>query len=196
MPPVVSFIGWHNSGKTTLTSEVVSRLKDKGYRVAVIKSTKETGIEIDQPRTDTAVYRRVGADSVALWAPDQLIIRSKSPDCSLLALAQIYYADMDIVVAEGFKHAAQVPKIEVKRDGDAPFLRDQVEGVIAVVTDQLLTEGLVFRFDQVCEIADCIEARFLHDPAQTSQVTLNLHGIDIPLPESLQKQLALQGVIL
>src|SRR5665647_1729786 len=69
MPPVISFIGWHNSGKTTLTSQVVAQLKDRGYTVAVIKSTKETGIEIDQPQTDTAAYRKVGADSVALLAP-------------------------------------------------------------------------------------------------------------------------------
>ncbi len=49
MPPVISFIGWHNSGKTTLARQVVALLKAKGYVVAVIKSTKERGIAFDGP---------------------------------------------------------------------------------------------------------------------------------------------------
>ncbi|MGE4560321.1 MAG: molybdopterin-guanine dinucleotide biosynthesis protein B, partial [Desulfobulbus sp.] len=61
MPPIVSFIGWHNSGKTTLCRQVVAHLKARGYLVAVIKSTKETGIAVDQPGTDTALYRKSGA---------------------------------------------------------------------------------------------------------------------------------------
>lgn len=191
MPPVISFIGWHNSGKTTLASQVVARLKEKGYTVAVIKSTKEIGIEMDQPQTDTAIYQRVGADSVALLAPDQLIIRGKPPRNDLLAFAHRYFFDMNIVIAEGFKHTAHVPKIEVRRDKAAPLLRDQVEGVLAVATDQPLTGGLVFRLDQSREIADFIEAHLLtvsRHPA--AQISLTLDGDSISLPEPLCSQLA------
>ena len=191
MPPVITFIGWHNSGKTTLTSQVVARLKEKGYTVAVIKSTKETGIETDQPQTDTATYRGVGADSVALLAPDQLIIRGKPPARDLLTLARRYFFDLDIVIAEGFKHAAQVPKIEVRRGGDSPLLRDQVEGVVAVATDQPLADGIVFRLDQSREIADFIETRLLTDPkTPASQIALTLNGESLPLPAPLRHQLA------
>ena len=190
MPPVISFIGWHNSGKTTLASQVVARLKEKGYTVAVVKSTKDTGIEMDQPQTDTAAYRKAGADSVALVAPDQLIIRGKPPKIDLLGLTCRYFFDMDIVIAEGFKHAAHVPKIEVRRDEAAPLLRDQVEGVVAVVTDQPLPEGLVFCLDQSREIADFIETRLLTasiPPA--TQISLTLDGERISLPEPLCSQL-------
>ncbi len=197
MPPVVSFIGWHNSGKTTLTSQVVARLKEKGYTVAVIKSTKEKGIETDQPQTDTAIYRRVGADSVALLAPDQLIIRAQPSALDLLALAHRYFAEMDIVIAEGFKHAAQVAKIEVKRDADAPLLRDQVQGVIAVATDLALAGGIVFGLDQSREIADFIETRFLRGSQTTAQVALTVNGTAILLPESIRNQLlaAIQALV-
>ena len=51
MPPVVCFTGWHNSGKTTLATQVVARLKARGYTVAVIKSTKETGLEPESPES-------------------------------------------------------------------------------------------------------------------------------------------------
>lgn len=190
MPPVVTFIGWHNSGKTTLASQVVARLKERGYTVAVIKSTKEKGIEIEQPGTDTAIYRRFGADSVALLAPDQLIIRDKPPAMSLSSLAHRYFAERDIVIAEGFKYAAQVAKIEVKRDQDAPWLRDQVEGVIAMATDLAPAGDMVFGLDQSREIADFIETRFLHCPKITAQVVLTVNGKSFALPESIPDQLA------
>ena len=166
MPPVISFIGWHNSGKTTLARQVVAHLKSKGYTVAVIKSTKESGIVFDQPHTDTALYKAAGADSVALVAPDQLIVQSKPPGLDLLALAKRLFPEADIVIAEGFKHAADIPKIEVRRYSEAPLLHDQVTGVIAVATDLPLADGLRFRLDQSQEIADWIAARFLAAPTQ------------------------------
>ena len=191
MPPVISFIGWHNSGKTTLSSQVVAQLKDRGYTVAVIKSTKDIGIEIDQPQTDTAIYRRVGADSVALLAPDQLIIRGKPPEIGLLALANRYFFDMDIVISEGFKHAAHVPKIEVRRDTEAPLLRDEVGGVVAIATDWPISGSLCFRIDQIREITDFIEAQLLSN-RQTPEVeiALTVNGACMSLPESIRSQLA------
>ncbi len=190
MPPVISFIGWHNSGKTTLASQVVAHLKAKGYKVAVIKSTKERGLTAEAPQTDTAVYRRVGADRVALSAPDQLLIRSNPPGLDLLSLARCYFSEMDLVIAEGFKFAAQVDKIEVRRDPDSPLLRDQVAGVVAVVTDLPLTGGMVFRLNQSRELADFIETHLLanRNPPAT-RITLTIDGQSVLLPESIHSQL-------
>ncbi|MBV5319333.1 MAG: molybdopterin-guanine dinucleotide biosynthesis protein B [Desulfobulbaceae bacterium] len=189
MPPVISFIGWHNSGKTTLASQVVALLKAKGYTVAVIKSTKEQGLAAEEAWTDTAIYRRAGADCIALLAPDQLLIRSKPPELDLLSLVQRTFFDRDLVIAEGFKHAAQVEKIEVRRDPDSPLLRDQVEGVVAVVTDLFLTGGIVFRFEQSREIADFIESRLLADRTPATPISLTVNGANLPLPEPLRRQL-------
>ncbi|MGD9949776.1 MAG: molybdopterin-guanine dinucleotide biosynthesis protein B [Desulfobulbus sp.] len=161
MPPVVSFVGWHNSGKTTLTRQVVAQLKAKGYLVAVLKSTKETGIAVDQPGTDTALYKKTGADVVALLAPDQLIIQRKPTQMGLFALSQFLFPEVDIVIAEGFKQAPQVPKIEVRRDPEALFICLSVPGVIAIASD-LPASGLKqFGLDQYSEIADYIETEFL-----------------------------------
>lgn len=156
-PPVISFIGWHNSGKTTLARQVLTHLRDKGYCVGVIKSTKERGITIDQPSTDTALYWAAGADGVALLAPDQLIVQMQPPKIELRALAHWLFPGADLVLAEGFKYTVDVPKIEVRRDQASPLLRDQVPGVVAVVTDLPLAEGPCFRLDQSCIIAAFIE---------------------------------------
>lgn len=191
MPLVISFIGWHNSGKTTLASQVVAHLKAKGYAVAVIKSTKETGLEGEQPWSDTATYRRMGADSVALVAPDQMIIRSGPPNDGLLPLALRSFVGADIVIAEGFKHADGVPKIEVRRDGESPLLRDQVDGVIAVATDLPLAGGTIFRLDQSREIAGFIEGLFLAQTGTVAvRITMTLDGVAHPLPDSVNKKLA------
>lgn len=161
MPPVITFIGWHNSGKTTFARQVVAHLKDKGYTVAVIKSTKEQGIEVDQPETDTGLYKQAGADGVALLAPDQLVVQRKPTGLDLLPLAQLLFPEVDIVIAEGFKHAMDVPKIEVRRDQEAPLLLDRVAGVIALATDLPLTDGQCFGLDQSREVADFIETQLL-----------------------------------
>jgi molybdopterin-guanine dinucleotide biosynthesis protein B len=161
MPPIVSFIGWHNSGKTTLTKQVVAQLKSRGYLVAVIKSTKETGIAVDQPGTDTALYKSIGADAIALLAPDQLIIQRKPPQMELVALAQFLFPEVDIVIAEGFKQASQVPKIEVRRDPEAPLIFQTVAGVVAIASDLPVSGLKQFGLDQSREIADYIQAQYL-----------------------------------
>ena len=176
-PPVFSFIGWHNSGKTTLARQVLTHLKGKGYIVGVIKSTKERGIVVDPPHADTALYKAAGADGVALLAPDQLIVQLQPTKVDLHALALQLFPGADLVLTEGFKHAVDVPKIEVRRDPASPLLRDQVPGVVAVATDLSLTGGRCFKLHQIREIAEFIEehcfgttppaAARIDDPATT-----------------------------
>ncbi len=156
-PPVFSFIGWHNSGKTTLARQVLTHLKGKGYTVGVIKSTKECGIVVDPPHADTALYKAAGADGVALLAPDQLIVQLQPTKVDLPTLALQLFPGADLVLAEGFKHAVDVPKIEVRRDPVSPLLRDQVSGVMAVATDLPLPGIICFRLHQIREIAEFIE---------------------------------------
>lgn len=80
MPPIITFIGWHDSGKTTLASQVVRLLKECGYSVAVIKSTKDTGLLPNQEGTDTGAYTQAGADAVMLVAPDQFVLTADRPE--------------------------------------------------------------------------------------------------------------------
>ncbi len=160
MPAMITIIGWHNSGKTTLVSQVVRQLSRQGYRVAVIKSTKEVGIVFDPPHTDTARHRQAGAATVMLVAPDQITLRTDNRNTPFRELAARYCADADIVIGEGFKNAEGVAKIEVRREEDQPLLRDQVSGVIALVSDLEIadTPGCArFRLDQIKELSAFIE---------------------------------------
>lgn len=157
---IITFIGWHNSGKTTLVTKVVAHLKQRGYRLAVIKSTKDQGIIFEAAGTDTARHRQAGADTVLLVAPDQMTMVTANKGKSLVELAHCFCSDVDLVIGEGFKEAEGVPKIEVRRQDDQPLLREQVSGVIAVATDLVIPEApncALFGLDQGREIGDFIE---------------------------------------
>ncbi|MBW6520859.1 MAG: molybdopterin-guanine dinucleotide biosynthesis protein B [Desulfoarculaceae bacterium] len=171
MLPIITFIGWHNSGKTTLVTLVVTHLKQRGYRVAVIKSTKDQGINFDAPGTDTARHRQAGADTVLLVAPDQMTMITGNQGQSLVDLAQRFCSDVDLVIGEGFKNAEGVPKIEVRRESEQPRLLEQVQGVIAVATDLVLPDDpgcVLFRLDQGREIAEFIEKHLGLSSGQSS----------------------------
>ncbi len=192
MPPIVTFIGWHNCGKTTLASRVVSHLKQLGYQVAVIKSTKETGIIFDTPGTDTHTHRSAGADSVMLVAPDQMVIMTDNRQESLTSLAHRHFPDVDIVIGEGFKEARQVSKIEVFRNSETKeLLRNTVTGVIAVASDEQVSGDHVFRLTEAAEIASFIEKRFLQDAGKgADHTTLLINGNRIPMKNFVQDALA------
>lgn len=190
MASIVTFIGWHDSGKTTLATQVVSELKKLGYRVAVIKSTSDEGIAFDTPGTDTYKHRAAGADGVMLVAPDQMVLQSASCDLPLRTLAHRYFPDVDIVIGEGFKTAARIPKIEVFRDQDEK-LREEVQGVVAVATNQADVAGdHVFRLDEARQIALFLEKRYLRNKGRVEQTTLLVNGEKIPLKDFVQEVLA------
>ncbi len=200
MPPIITFIGWHDSGKTTLAAQVVRLLKERGYSVAVIKSTKDIGLLPNQEGTDTGAYNKAGADAVILVALDQLVMTADRPEKNLPALAQRFFTDVDLVVAEGFKGADKVDKIEVFR-GQGTRLAEQVSGVIALATDQNrnqdISDPLVFPLNQPRKIADFIEKEYIRLPsAQARKVHLittrqgrrmkNMQSFTVTQPTRLQ----------
>ncbi len=190
MAAIITFIGWHDSGKTTLATQVVTELTHLGYRIAVIKSTSDEGIQFDTPGTDTYKHKVAGADSVMLVAPDQMVLQTKNCGLSLRTLAHRYFPDVDLVVGEGFKTAKRIAKIEVFRNIDQS-LRDEVQGVVAVATDlEGVTGEYVFRLDAAHDIALFIEKRYLRNKGRAESTTLLVNGDKVPLKDFIQEALA------
>jgi len=193
MTAIVSFIGWHDSGKTTLAAAVVTHLKSMGLRVAVVKSSAETGIEFDMPGTDTDTHRRAGGDEVMLVAPDQMVLQAKPKNLSLTVLAHRYFPDADIVIGEGFKNERQIAKIEVVTNPEQR-LRKEVTGVIAVATDLDISADYVFRRSEAAEIAEFIRKRYIdNDRKRPDTTSLLVDGRKIVLKSFIQESLA--GVV-
>lgn len=164
MPAILGFIGWHNSGKTTLMRKVASLLRKRGYRLAVIKASRDPGLHPDRAGSDTSLYWQDGVEHVALLTPDEFLLRSRLLKPDLPALAEYFFADLDLVLVEGCKHA-DMAKIEVRRKKLDPPLYNQVSGVIAVVTEQAdpveATALPCFSPHQHEELAHFIEKNFL-----------------------------------
>ncbi|NOX25494.1 MAG: molybdopterin-guanine dinucleotide biosynthesis protein B [Deltaproteobacteria bacterium] len=191
MPKIVTFIGWHDSGKTTLVSQVVRHLKETGYQVAVIKSSEETSIAFDTPGTDSYKHRQAGADSVLFVAPDQMVMMTENRQEPLTTLAHRYFADVDIVIGEGFKTASGVAKIEVARDPKQK-LRESEKGVIAVATDLPIEYDCLFDINDSRVIADFIKNHFLADaaPRGPKKTMLWVNGCSVPLKSFVQDALS------
>ncbi len=154
MPAIVTFIGWHNSGKTTVASKVVAELIRRGRKIAVVKSTSKNRLSFDHSGTDSDIYRQTGVD-VLVAGPEEFVLQCSAEKRSLTELACRYFDDMELVIGEGFKQEKKIAKIEVFRNS-GPRLIDLVDGVVAVVGDSRLVAGPVpvFSPDDVKNIAD------------------------------------------
>ena len=56
----IAVIGWKNSGKTTLVSNLVSHLSKNNLKVGVVKHAHHT-FDIDHPNTDSYKIREAGS---------------------------------------------------------------------------------------------------------------------------------------
>lgn len=151
--------GFKNSGKTTLTSRLVTELTQRGYVVSTIKHAHH-GFDLDQKGRDSFIHRQAGAHEVAIvsgsrWAILHELRDSEEPTFKEM-LARL--GPCDVVIVEGFKREAY-PKIEVRRlDMDHPALAPDDVNIVAIACDDPL-EGEtvpVFTRDDAKNIADFI----------------------------------------
>ncbi len=151
--------GFKNSGKTTLTSRLVTELTARGYRVSTIKHAHH-GFDLDQKGRDSFIHRQAGAHEVAIvsgsrWAILHELRGSEEPTFEDM-LARL--SPCDIVIVEGFKREAY-PKIEVRRlDLDHPALAPDDVNIVAIACDDpLVGESVpVFTRDDAEKITDFI----------------------------------------
>jgi molybdopterin-guanine dinucleotide biosynthesis protein B len=131
MPKFLALSGYHNSGKTTVGTYIVAKLSEKGYKVGVIKSTKETTEETDKPGSDTFKYRKAGASQVVLFQRDRMTIfiedMPREKDEVFILFVRLFF-DYDLVILEGFKEWRDVPKIWLKRN-DEEELPEGIENI-------------------------------------------------------------------
>lgn len=134
MIPIVSIVGKSDAGKTTFLEKLVGQLKDRGYRVAVIKHDSH-GFDIDHPGKDTWRLARAGSDVVVISSPRKMaMIKVIDQELSLDQLREQIMGGVDIILTEGYK-SADKPKIEISRAEVSSELLCSKEELLAVVTD-------------------------------------------------------------
>lgn len=161
MIPIICIIGSSGAGKTTLIENLIPELKKRGYRIGVIKHTVH-GFEIDRNGKDSYRLKKAGASLILISSPEKIaLIKDVDKEYSLKELKK-FIEDVDIVLVEGFK-GSSYPKIQVFRKGiHNEFFSSDKEKLIAIVSDTKLDLKVpVFQWNQIEELADFIERRFL-----------------------------------
>lgn len=139
--PIVGFVAYSGTGKTTLLLKIIPLLKAKGLRLGVVKHTHHT-FDIDQPGKDSYRLRQAGADQTLVASRQRWALMVETGKTEEPCLAQVLEAlnpkQLDLVLVEGFKHEV-FPKIEVYRPslGYQPLFKKDAS-IIAVVTDTAL----------------------------------------------------------
>jgi molybdopterin-guanine dinucleotide biosynthesis protein MobB len=163
----VSFVAKSGTGKTTLLEKVIRELKERGYRVGVIKHDAHR-FDIDHPGKDSHRLTAAGADTMLISSPEKLaVVRQHTASPPIGELIATYFSDVDIVLTEGFKKS-DMPKIEVhRRERSASLLcrGDEYDPtLLAVASDEPLQLDVpLLDLNDPGIVADFIVTTFLLD---------------------------------
>ena len=162
---VVSFVAKSGTGKTTLLEKVIVHLKERGYRLGVIKHDAHR-FDIDHPGKDSYRLTAAGADTMLISSPEKLaIVKKHAESPPIEELLATYFDDVDIVLTEGFKKSS-MPKIEINRQERSTTLLCRGEEhdptLVAVASDAKIELDVpVLDLNDPKAVADFIEERFL-----------------------------------
>ena len=161
----VSFVAKSGTGKTTLLEKVITELKCRGYRVGVIKHDAHC-FDIDHPGKDSHRLTRAGADTMLISSQEKLAVVKKHDSSPPIAeLIAAYFADVDVVLTEGFKNG-DLPKIEVHRRERSMTLlcrgKEHDPSLLAVASDEPLQLDVpVLDLNNPAQVADFVEERII-----------------------------------
>jgi len=139
--PILGFAALSGTGKTTLLTQLIPVLKEKGLRIGLIKHGHHD-FEVDTPGKDSFRLRAAGASPVMIVSSKRRamiteINPEKEPrlDDQLKAFDQ---SELDLILVEGFK-AERFPKVELHRATlNKPLLYPDDPDIIAIASDVVL----------------------------------------------------------
>lgn len=136
--PVLGFIAYSGTGKTTLLTQLIPALGELGIRVGLVKHAHH-GFDPDVPGKDSYRLRQAGAVQTLVASPRRQALitelsEEKEPELREL-LAELDPRRLDMVLVEGFRGEA-IPKIEVHRPSLGQPLRcGEIPNIIAVASN-------------------------------------------------------------
>ncbi len=159
MIPIVSVVGYADSGKTTLLVKLIREFKRRGYKVATIKH-HHRDFEIDIPGKDTWRHAEAGADTVVLASPGKVAVVERTSHELTLDEIAARITGVDLIITEGFKQENK-PKIEVFRSGVHRKLITLPENLLAVASDLDFAGIPTFGLDDASGLVDFLVEKLL-----------------------------------
>lgn len=162
MIPIISFVGYSNSGKTTLLVKVIEELKKRGYKVATIKHHSHDEFEIDKKGKDTWNHAQAGADTVIISSPKKYALIAKTEEEQTLDEIAGLVKNVDIIITEGYKKGDK-PKVEVfRKETGRTELLCKAEELIAVASNKDFNIAVpLFPLDDVQGLTNLIIGKFI-----------------------------------
>ncbi len=157
MIPVISVVGYANSGKTTLLVKLIKELKKRGFKVATIKH-HHNNFEIDIPGKDTWRHAQAGADTVVLASPGKVAVIERTQREMTLDEIAGKITGVDLIITEGFKKEHK-PKIEVFRSETHDKLITPPAELLAVVSDIDFADSPTFALDDAVGLVDFLSGK-------------------------------------
>jgi molybdopterin-guanine dinucleotide biosynthesis protein MobB len=165
--PILGFVAYSGTGKTTLLLKIIPLLKAQGLRIGMVKHTHHQ-FDIDHPGKDSYRLRQAGVDQTLVASSQRWALMVETGQFSEAHLDQVLshldQDQLDLILVEGFKHES-FPKIEVHRPSlDRPPLFLQDKSVVAIACDAPLsvpTDLPILDLNNSLEIIEFIQKQFL-----------------------------------
>lgn len=150
--PVISFIGWSGSGKTTFLEQLIPILRRRGIRLAVVKYDGHE-FDMDKQGKDTWRFTQAGAECVAIGNSRHAAILENRPISFFDICKKI--ENVDLIIAESW-NLPELKKIEVFRAHDELRCQDK-DTLCAVISDDKPDVNVpIFSLNAFEEVADFI----------------------------------------
>ena len=165
--PILGFVAYSGTGKTTLLKKLIPMLIEKNIRVGLIKHAHHD-FDIDVPGKDSYELRKAGAEQVLVASSQRWALMTETAgqgEARLdVLLDKLDSSRIDLILVEGFKHV-HYPKIECHR----PSLGNELmcledKSIIAIAYDQTPATAIdipVLDLNNPEEIASFIQTEIL-----------------------------------
>ena len=157
--PILGFCAYSGTGKTTLLTQLIPILRNRGIQLGVIKHAHHN-FEADHEGKDSYRLRAAGSRQVLVSSVTRsaLFTENRSEEEPSLKSLLSRLEPARLVLVEGFKKEF-IPKLEIwQKSNQSPLLYLQDETILAMVTNDDILDLPIPRFhlNEIQKIADFI----------------------------------------
>lgn len=130
---ILQIVGYQNSGKTTLTEQLIAQATSEGFVVGAIKHHGHGGVPMIESSKDSARHEKAGASVTAVEGQGTLRMSINRSHWQLADILAIYeLMDMDLILIEGYK-SEHYPKVVLLRRPEDQSLLQKVSNIICIL---------------------------------------------------------------
>ncbi|HCJ4875633.1 bifunctional molybdopterin-guanine dinucleotide biosynthesis adaptor protein MobB/molybdopterin molybdotransferase MoeA [Vibrio parahaemolyticus] len=135
--PILGFVAYSGTGKTTLLEALLPKLTEAGLRIGMLKHAHHN-FDVDKPGKDSYRLRKAGASQMLIASRNRFALMTETPEAEAefeYLLTRFDEDKLDVVLVEGCKNIA-FPKIELHREEvGKPWLYPHDDNIIAIASD-------------------------------------------------------------